>query len=190
MRSAYGGGVSRIQNPYERNGGGGDRGGNRWDQAPRQMDGGGGPGPYDMLALAYGGEDRWGRGGGGGGSGGGGYGGNGGGYGGGYGGGGGYGSNPPPPPGGYPGGGDQPPLPGARSSGYGGVVAGSRGGEQHIVKMRGLPFKVDIAYRPSMTRPWPRRQRWRSPSGSARRPTPRTSTSCMGATGGPVARPR
>merc|ERR1719319_1154759 len=93
------------------------------------------PGPHDMLQLAYGDQRGYAGGYGGGGGGGAGYGYGYGPYG--YGGGGGGGGAQRS----YPGGGSQPPLPGEKTSGWGGMFA-SQDGEQHVVKMRGIPFKA------------------------------------------------
>jgi len=88
-----------------------------------------------MLQLAYGDQRGYAGGYGGGGGGGAGYGYGYGPYG--YGGGGGGGDAQRS----YPGGGSQPPLPGEKTSGWGGMFA-SQDGEQHVVKMRGIPFKA------------------------------------------------
>jgi len=108
----YGYGGGPVRGGY----GGSSRGGGR--PSPYDRPGAGSaPGPYDMLSMAYGGQR-------------------------GYGGdhyaayaedpySRGYGSYGVTPPGGYPGGRSQPPLPG-----YG------KSGADHLVKMRGLPFRA------------------------------------------------
>ena len=185
-----------------------------YDRPPR---GGGMPqGPYDMMPMSYSGGRGGGpmRGGGGGGRGMGyGYGpygfGNNGNSSGGFGGGRGGGGRPPPLMGSGGGGwsnsssrGGEPPAPGDSSNPWSGAYdtdgfSNQRGGggeEQHIVKMRGVPFKVlqtsPNTYDVSSCRRFStlRRQRWRYRSGSPPAPAPKKSTLCMVQMEDPAAR--
>ena len=192
MRSGAGPGFGRgfgRPSPYDRPSGG-----------PR---GGGMPqGPYDMMSYSGGRGGGPMRGGGGGGRNMGyGYGpyayGNNGGYGGGRGGG-----NPPPLMG--SGGswsnnssrGGEPPAPGDSSNPWSGAYdndgfSNQRNNEeeQHIIKMRGVPFKVPHPFATQYTTcPKLRPQRWRSQNGLAPALAARMSTSCMGQMEGLVER--
>ena len=186
-----------------------------YDRPPR---GGGMPqGPYDMMPMSYSGGRGGGpmRGGGGGRGMGYGYGpygfGNNGNSSGGFGGGRGGGGRPPPLMGSGGGGwsnsssrGGEPPAPGDSSNPWSGAYdtdgfSNQRGGggeEQHIVKMRGVPFKVlqtspntyDVSSSSCKRFSTLRRQRWRYRSGSPPAPAPKKSTLCMVQMEDPAAR--